>query len=252
MLTYAADMETADGQRTVPVTRTARQRARAEVTAAILEAARRQLALSGAAALSLRAVARELGMPSSGVYRYVADRDELLTRLIVEAYDSLGEAVEASQGPVPDDDLLGRFAAACRAVRCWALANPHEYALIFGSPVPGYRAPQATVAAASRIPAVLADVLRRAADRRPASGPSAPSLGGEGLAAVDGAVRFFGGTVPPERMQAGLMVWAALFGAVSFELFGHFEGSVAGTEHGRAAFFEACIGQWAAQVGIDT
>src|SRR3954462_15401697 len=118
--------------------RTARERVRAELIGEITEVARRHRARDGAAGLSLRAVAREMGMVSSAIYRYFASRDELLTALIVDAYDALGAAVERAEAAVDRADLLGRWLAACRAVREWALENPHEYALIYGSPVPGY------------------------------------------------------------------------------------------------------------------
>src|SRR5215207_9080182 len=109
---------------------TARERVRAELTTEITDAARRQLAEVGAAALSLRAVARELGMASSAVYRYFPSRDDLLTRLIIEGYDALGAAAEAADDPA--DPPLDRWLAVCRTVRRWALAHPHEYALLYG------------------------------------------------------------------------------------------------------------------------
>src|SRR5215475_9172589 len=93
--------------RSVP--RTARERARAEITREILEAGRRHLAMEGAAALSLRAIARDLGMVSSAVYRYVASRDDLLTRLIIDAYDALGAAAETREADVDRADLAGRW-----------------------------------------------------------------------------------------------------------------------------------------------
>src|SRR5204863_7108285 len=122
-----------------PVPTTARERIRAELTAEIANAARRQLAEVGAAALSLRAVARELGMASSALYRYFPSRDDLLTRLIIDGYDDLGAAAEPADDPTAPPGE--RWRAVCRAVRTWALAHPHEYALLYGSPVPGYRAP---------------------------------------------------------------------------------------------------------------
>src|SRR3954463_9000324 len=132
----------------VPPT-TARERARAELTAEITELARAQLATVGAAGLSLRAVARELGMASSAMYRYFPSRDDLLTRLIIEGYDALGTAAEDADDPTaPPPD---RWLAVCRAVRDWARAHPHEYALLYGSPVPGYAAPRDTVPAAIRV-----------------------------------------------------------------------------------------------------
>ena len=112
-----------------------------EITAEILTAARRHLASEGAPSLSLRAIARELGMTSSAIYRYVASRDDLLTWLIVDAYNSLGAACEFAEAEVEREDLFGRFRATCEAVRAVGDRNPHEWALIYGSPVPGYVAP---------------------------------------------------------------------------------------------------------------
>src|SRR5260370_36142625 len=94
-----------------------------------------------------------------GVCRCGAGRDELLTRLIIDAYDSLGAAAEAMQAQVDRADLVGRWAATCRAVRDWAIANPNEYALIYGSPVPGYVAPVDTTGPASRASSLLVQIL---------------------------------------------------------------------------------------------
>ena len=138
--------------------RTARERARAELTREIKEEARRQLASVGAVGLSLRAVARELGMVSSALYRYYPSREDLLTALIIDAYNALGDAaeraIETTAGPA-----RRRWLAACHAIRDWALSRPHEYALIYGSPVPGYRAPEATIAPAGRVPLAFVGVL---------------------------------------------------------------------------------------------
>ncbi len=120
--------------------------------AEIKAVARAHLATDGAN-LSLRAVARDMGMVSSAIYRYYASRDDLLTALIVDAYNALGETVEAAEAMVADrSQLRARWRAATRAVRTWALANPAEYALLYGSPVPGYAAPADTIAAAARTP----------------------------------------------------------------------------------------------------
>ncbi|MFC6932625.1 TetR/AcrR family transcriptional regulator [Actinomadura yumaensis] len=142
--------------------RTARERARAELTSEIKKEARRQLGASGPAGLSLRAVARELGMVSSALYRYFPSRDELLTALIVDAYDALGERTETAAREVPRDGFRARWRAVCEAVRAWAVENPHEYALVYGSPVPGYQAPDATIGSAARVPAALFGIVRDA------------------------------------------------------------------------------------------
>jgi AcrR family transcriptional regulator len=150
---------------------TARERARAELTREITEEARRQLAAAGAQGLSLRAVARELGMVSSALYRYFPSRDDLLTALIIDAYDAIGDVTESAIAAVSAERPRERWAAACHAIREWARAHPHEYALLYGSPVPGYRAPQSTVAPAARVPVALVGVLAEAA----ASGALTPS-----------------------------------------------------------------------------
>src|SRR5271170_7497326 len=117
--------------------RTARERARAELTREIKEGARRQLAATGADGISLRAVAREVGMVSSAVYRYFPSRDDLLTALIVDAYDAVGDAAEQALSSRKRSGVVSRWLSVSKAIRTWALANPHEYALIYGSPVPG-------------------------------------------------------------------------------------------------------------------
>ena len=114
-------------------------------------------------------------MVSSAVYRYFPSRDDLLTALIVDAYDAVGDAAERAEAEArkAGADPGARWLATCRAVRVWALANQHEYALIFGSPVPGYRAPQDTVQPAARIPLLLAGILAEAVARRAAAAPAA-------------------------------------------------------------------------------
>lgn len=138
---------------------TARQLARAELTRAIKEAATRQLAETGAAALSLRAVARDLGLASSALYRYFPSRDALLTALIVDAFNAIGAAAESGAASAAPADPGVRWLAACRAVRQWALAHPHEFALVYGSPVPGYRAPADTVDPATRVTRLMAGLV---------------------------------------------------------------------------------------------
>ena len=262
---------------------TARERARAELTREIKEEARRQLAEVGADALSLRAVARELGMVSSALYRYYPSKDHLLTALIIDAYNALGSAAEtaiasaSAAQPAPGKQpasgtgsvsgtesasgtlARARWIAACQAIRYWAVAHPHEYALIYGSPVPGYRAPEATIAPAARTPLAFVGVLRDAlADGELAlAGPPAGTTVGAPVAAaagppagadatahspadwlpVDGlladqaaalsaALTLEGSpSVPGYLLVRGVIAWTQLYGMLSFELFGQFVGS---------------------------
>lgn len=228
-----------------------RARARAEMRTEILDAARRQLAEEGAVGLSLRAVARDVGMVSSAVYRYFDNRDALLTALIIDAYDSLGEVVEAAEARVPREDLLGRWRTIAGTVRTWALDNPSLYALVYGSPVPGYSAPQDTVGPATRVTRLLAVLLQDLSRTDPegAADPDAvrasPALepdAAEGLAPL---VEFLGPGTTQDRAVRGLMAWTWLFGAVSFELFGQLTGAVAVERRGAVFEAEALrVGQW--------
>jgi AcrR family transcriptional regulator len=231
--------------------RALRERTRAEITGQILDAARRHLATDGASALSLRAIARELGVSPSAVYRYVASRDDLLTRLIVAAYDALGVAVEADEAAVARDDLVGRWWAVCDAVRAWALANPNEYALIYGTPVPGYIAPSATIAPAARVSKVLLGIL---VDATAAERPAPPMVNDDVPQGHRAALAPVRALVPPQVPDAllhrGLMAWSALFGTVSFEVFGQLHNLVGEEPGDREAFFAACVRRWVAQLGI--
>ncbi|MGA4799906.1 TetR/AcrR family transcriptional regulator [Streptomyces lavendulocolor] len=297
--------------------RGARARARDEVTAAIKDEARRQLAAEGAAKLSLRAVARELGMVSSALYRYFPSRDDLLTALIVDAYDALGAAAEAalratspaassadapaaapvtsgtagsaatratpgagasasSPGPAapgapatpgapaapgaftapgapptagasdpggPQVTPRGRWVVVCRAVREWAKAHPHEYALIYGSPVPGYSAPQATVAPASRAAHVLLAVLREA---HRTDGVAPPPLAADLRAEGERLAAELAPDLPPALVLAFVGAWCQLFGLVSFEVFGHFHRVVEDPE----AFFTHAADRLGRDLGL--
>src|SRR3954449_9562546 len=111
---------------------TTRARRRDEVTARVLEIGRRHLAEQGAAGLSLRAVTRELGMVSSAVYRYVANRDELLTLLVIDAYTEVADAVDAAVAAADARPWSARILVAPTALREWAVREPARYALIYG------------------------------------------------------------------------------------------------------------------------
>ena len=199
----------------------ARARVREELTREIKETARRQLAEHGFAGLSLRAVARELGMVSSAMYRYFPSRDDLLTALIIDAYDSMSGAVAAAESAVRRRNLLGRWLAVAGATRAWALAQPQEYALIFGGPVPGYHPPSGTTDPAARVSLLVIQLVNEAvmAGRGPvADGRPIPR-------AVRADLKPLRSSVAPALTEAQLaytvMAWTELIGSISFELFGH-------------------------------
>ncbi|MFC5825376.1 TetR/AcrR family transcriptional regulator [Nonomuraea insulae] len=211
--------------------RTARERVRAELTREITDIARRQLATEGAGGLSLRAVAREMGMVSSAIYRYFPSRDDLLTTLIIDGYNALGEAVERAEAACPREDFQRRWLAACHAVRDWAVAHPHEYALIYGSPVPGYQAPEDTIAARLRDVTVLSRIT---SDAWRAGAMRAPEAEAPRELEADAAVfRELMAGVPDNVIWLSVAAWTTLYGWVNFEVFGQFNNTI---ENRRAAF----------------
>ncbi|PBC77232.1 TetR family transcriptional regulator [Streptomyces sp. TLI_235] len=220
--------------------RTARERAREELTREIKQEARRQFASEGAQKLSLRAVARELGMASSAIYRYFPSRDELLTALIVDAYTDLADAADAALAGAPAAPRA-RWRALCTAVRAWALAHPHEYALVYGTPVPGYRAPQETVEPAARLPLALIGV---AAEGAPAAAPPVPGGPlGEQLTRLRTELA---PGLPEAVLARTAIAWTQLFGMIGFELFGHLVGSFDPAD----AFFAHAVEEMADLVGL--
>lgn len=221
--------------------RTARERVRAELIREIKEIARRQLGTAGAAGLSLRAVAREMGMVSSALYRYFPSRDELLTALIIDGYNAIGEVVERADAAAhaeDAEDFAGRWLAVCRAVREWALAHPHEYALLYGSPVPGYKAPDDTVPAALRDKLVFARIVAGAyaagaLDPAGPCPPAPPSIAADMARSRDALPM----DVPDDVVARAFTAWAGLYGTVSFELFGQFNNVI----DERPAYFDHTV-----------
>ncbi len=207
-----------------------RERVRAEIADEIRAVARRHLATEGAN-ISLRAVAREAGMVPSALYRYFDGRDALLTALITDAYEALAVRVAEAERAVPRDRHRERWLALCRAVRSWALDHPAEYALIYGSPVPGYAAPADTVGPAARILLALGGILydsaaaggRPPCAERPLPDGMRADLGRLIDQAPEGMVPEFAGRSAEAVLAVALALWTQLFGLVCFEAFGRLD-----------------------------
>lgn len=199
---------------------------------------RRLISEKGAPGLSLREVARDMGVVSSALYRYFPTRDDLLTSLIVDAYNDLGSSAERAARKTRGESPRRQMLSVASAIRRWAKAHPNEYALLYGSPVPGYEAPEFTVEPASRVALALSAIV-------------ADAWRGFDVAAVDDDVpvptglletRTLDEIMPgvPESVRVRcLMVWSQIFGCVSFELFGHYKGSVRNANR----FFDAVINE---------
>jgi AcrR family transcriptional regulator len=203
--------------------RTRAQR-REDVTARILEIGRQHLARHGAAGLSLRAVTRDLGMVSSAVYRYVANRDELITLLLVDAYGAQADAVQAAVDATADQRWSERLLAAGHAFRAWAAAEPSRYALLYGSPVPGYAAPpEVTLEPGTRVIGLLLNLVAEGVVRgdvpdRPAPHtPPHPLAGDLRVVASD-----VGLTADPAVLSRALLLWSTVVGGTSLEVFGQY------------------------------
>lgn len=224
-LLYALGPRTCDTGRVSDV-RATRAQARILQIERIKSTSRRLLAEKGAPGLSLREVAREMGVVSSALYRYFPTRDDLLTALIVDAYNDLGVFAERAALRVPRGESRRQFSAAASAIRKWAKTNPNEYALLYGSPVPGYEAPQFTVEPAARVALVLGSIVADAWQQSSAgAGEDDDGSAMRGLLETRNLDEVMPGV--PESVRAlSLMVWSQIFGCVSFELFGHYKGSV--------------------------
>jgi AcrR family transcriptional regulator len=197
-----------------------RQESREKIKAQIIELGRRHLVTEGAAGLSLRAIARDLGMVSSAVYRYVASRDDLLTLLLVDAYSELADAVDdaAADGEPWRDQLL----AMARAARAWAVDQPARWALLYGSPVPGYHAPrERTVGPGTRVVGALFDAVGAGI----AAGEISPSnvVVAQPLSSDFDRIREeFAFAGDDAAVAKCFLVWATLVGAISLEVFGQY------------------------------
>lgn len=198
-----------------------RERLRAEAAQEIKTIALRLMAAGGPAAISLRAIAREMGMTAGALYGYYATRDDLVTELIAEVYTGLAEAEEAARDAVPRPDTAGRLLAVGTAFREWAIRNPEEFQLIYGDAVPGYQEPEggAATAAERRACAVLTGLVADAWPRvRVSDADYAWSDFDSGFAA---AIRAEFPDLPPAAVALAMRVWGRMHGLVALEVYGH-------------------------------
>ena len=228
-----------------------RERNRVAILDAITVAANQQLLEVGPADLSVRAVARELGMASSAIYRYVSSRDELLTLLIIGAFDDMADVVEAKTRRVAD--LRRRWKAIGLACREWALDEPQRFALLYGSPVAGYAAPQDTIAPATRIPNLLIGILQEAKVETtvPAFSARVARSLKPALSDVNTWASLSKRDFSDSAFALGLMAWAHVIGSISFELFGHRHNVVGDSMADRRAYFEFELDVLADLMGMD-
>lgn len=202
-----------------------RERARAatieEIKATALDLMREQQTTD----IRFTDIARQMGMTPPALYRYFADRDELLTALITDAYDDLGRAVADSRDGAPAADIWGRWLGAAQAYRAWARQEPQRFALILGMPVPGYAAEEEgpTTEAAKRAMSQLSALFVDAAARGKLHKPLIRHVDDSLLTCADDKHPELNGVLPPENFQGMLQAWAALHGFTSLEAYGHLD-----------------------------
>ncbi|WP_328439541.1 TetR/AcrR family transcriptional regulator [Streptomyces sp. NBC_00457] len=200
-----------------------RERRRATATREILDTAERHITEHGPAALSLRAVARSLGMTVQALYHYFPSRHALITELITKAYDDLAEAVQTAVDTAPDEAGLPRLQAAAEGYRRWAVAHPERFQLLYGTPLRDYAAPVdgPTTQAMRRMGEIFQRELfggftaeQLAAADTPALSPSL--RGFLDLLPADGP-----GALPPPAAALLMSAWGHMHGLVVLEVFGH-------------------------------
>jgi AcrR family transcriptional regulator len=198
-----------------------RERYREQTREEAKEVALRQLAESGTGGLSLNAIAREIGLSGPALYRYFANRDALLTALVTDGFEAVGDALEDAAASAADRSPEERLRVVLGVFRERATAEPHRYQLLFGTPVPGYRAPESTISAAARMfTTVLRAMAEVAGDRDrsdPTRTPPAPTPLDEQL-----ALWYADTSAPPHLVRAAVTGWTRLHGVLSLEIDGSF------------------------------
>jgi AcrR family transcriptional regulator len=196
----------------------------------IKEVARQQMAAEGTAALSLRAIAREMDITAPALYRYYASRDELITALIVDAYNAQADAMAEANEDIAREDYSGRLLAILLAYRQWAMEHPTDFQLIYGNPIPRYEAPmEVTLPVARRGFEIVVGIIAEAI-----------AVGTFTLKTYDipptvvtylaSMVEYEGYDVALDVLYVATVGWAKVHGLVSLELFNHTQPVVGDTE----------------------
>jgi AcrR family transcriptional regulator len=237
----------------VPLTR--RDRVRAATVTEIKQTARRVLVEHGVEGLSLRAIAREMGMTAPGLYRYFPSRDDLIVHVIADLYHELSDALERERDRLHADDIAGRMLAACRTFRAWALGHRAEFALLFGSPIGGVapldptgESPHEGPAheAGHRFGSVFGGLIAELYLRRPFPVPADDELEPVLVDQLRAWCDHFPVPLPLGVMYLFLTCWIRLYGTVCMEIFGHLKFAVDDAE----PVFEAELRDMGALLGI--
>ncbi|WP_211699150.1 TetR/AcrR family transcriptional regulator [Mycobacterium spongiae] len=195
---------------------------RERIEAKIIELGRRQLVDRGAAGVSLRAIARELGMVSSAVYRYVSGRDQLLALLLVDADSDLADAVDRARDGVVADSWSDDVIAIAHVARRWAIAHPERWALLYGSPIPDHHSQSDRPAGVgTRVVGALFDAIDAGiaiGDIRLTNDVAPQPMSSD----FERIRHEFGFPGDDHVIAKCFLLWAGLVGAISLEVFGQY------------------------------
>ncbi|MBO1330808.1 TetR/AcrR family transcriptional regulator [Streptomyces sp. VRA16 Mangrove soil] len=204
-------------------TQSRRARLRVETTSEIKSIALKHMATGGPAAVSLRGIAREMGMTAGAIYSYFANRDDLITALTVDVYESLAQTLEASHQGAPTGSPAAQMLAHARAYRTWAVAHPEEFRLLYGDPVPGYQPPAAGAAqeAEHRLCAVLLDLVASAWPEASAAEKGSDYDWSDFQPSLTALTRESFPDLPPAAVALCLRLWSRMHGLLTLEIYGH-------------------------------
>ena len=205
------------------MTLTRRERLRENTREEIKSIARKHMQEQGTAAISLRAIARDMGLTVTALYRYYPSHDDLVTALIVDAFNALADTMEQADSNQPRERYAERLMAVMLAYREWAMQNSGDFQLIYGNPIPGYHAPsEVTVPAVVRGFRVVVGILAEAM----ANGELQPNADYQQLpphvsAHMTDLIERDGYNIPLQPMYLGVSGWVKMHGMIMLELFHH-------------------------------
>ncbi|WNM34777.1 TetR/AcrR family transcriptional regulator [Streptomyces sp. Li-HN-5-11] len=225
-----------------------RDRVREATVREIHQVARTLLVTKGAAAVTINAVAREMGMSGPSLYHYYASRDALVEAVTADFFQELAEAMERDRDEHVGAPLLERFLAACRAMRAWAVGHPAEFEWIFASPVGGaqYRLDSVHRQASLRFAHVFLDLIVEVWDTRPFPVPDPDELPEALREQLRAYSLHIGERLPAEAVHVYVTCWSRLYGLLCLEVLRQMEFVLTDME----PLFEQCLGELAAALGL--
>ena len=203
---------------------TRREKLRDATREEIMSTAWKQIGEVGASGLSLRGIAREMGMTAPGLYRYYKDRDALVTALLIDAFTSFTASLETGRDTCAADDHTGRFRAMCKSYFQWAAQNPQRYALLFGTPIKGYMFAEELGPVAQRSFLVLQGVIGEAHVAGKIKGELTSLRLPTSLKSSYDTLKKFGMPYTGTVTQLALSAWSMIHGMTSLYLYNYLSG----------------------------